>query len=119
MDHPPCDVESGLRALIARGYQFVHPSDATGEVLAVVGVRVHGDIVDVFRLDAEDDATATRMPADEENVFTPTTWLWRAAGPATRVLADLLALPDDTTPGTAGGCWIPGRPGTAKWLAAS
>src|SRR5690349_20768151 len=58
MDHSPCDVESGLRALIARGYQFVHPSDATGEVLAVVGVRVHGDVVDVFRLDAEDDATA-------------------------------------------------------------
>ncbi|MET7998773.1 hypothetical protein ABZU76_48695 [Amycolatopsis sp. NPDC005232] len=116
---PPCDVESGLRALIARGYQFVHPSDATGAVLAVVGVRVHGDVVDVVRLDAEDDATATRMPADEENVFTPSTWLWRTSGPATRVLADLLALPDETTPAAARGCWVPGRPGTAKWLAAS
>jgi hypothetical protein len=119
MDHPPCDVESGLRALIARGYQFVHPSDATGEVLAVVGVRVHGDVVDVFRLHAEDDALAMRMPATEKNVFAPGACLWRSAGAAIRVLTDLLALPDPESPTPAPGCWIPGRPGRSKWVAAS
>ncbi|WP_370541982.1 hypothetical protein [Amycolatopsis sp. FDAARGOS 1241] len=114
-----CDVDAGLHALIARGYQFVHPSDATGEVLAVVGVRVHGDVVDVFRLNAEDDALAMRMPASEENVFAPGTCLWRCAGPADRVLTALLSLPDCAVNSPASGCWVPVRPGHAKWLAAS
>ncbi|MGW4489974.1 hypothetical protein ACWEOE_39910 [Amycolatopsis sp. NPDC004368] len=119
MAHPLDDVETALRTLIARGYRFVHPSDPTGEVLAVVGLRAHGDLVDVLHLHSEDDATATRMPATEENVFSPTTWLWRTTGPATDVLTALLALPDAPTAPTSGGCWVPGRPGTAKWLAAS
>ncbi|MFI5610829.1 hypothetical protein [Amycolatopsis sp. NPDC051903] len=114
-----CDVDAGLHALIARGYQFVHPSDADGEVLAVVGVRVHGEVVDVFRLNAEDDALAMRMPASEENVFAPVTCLWRSAGHAARVLSALLSLPDCDAGSPARGCWVPVRPGQAKWLTAS
>lgn len=121
------DIESGLQELINRGYQFVHPTDETGEVLAVVGVRVHDNVVDVVRLNAEDDVTATRMPGTEENIFEPEKWLWRSRGEAAVVLTELLALPDERTPGAlispaqarANGCWVPGNAGNSKWLAAS
>ena len=88
------DIESGLQELVARGYQFVHPADDRGEVLAVVGVRVHDDVVDVVRLNAEDDVEATRMPGTEENILEPERWLWRRRGHGTQVLSEVLALPD-------------------------
>lgn len=120
------DIESGLRELIRRGYQFVHPCDANGEVMAVVGVRVHDNVVDVVRLNAEDDVVATRMPGTEEDILAPEKWLWQSAGDAATVLTALLALPDERTPGSlylpetsSKGCWVPGRGGTSKWLAAS
>jgi hypothetical protein len=114
------DIESGLQELIVRGYQFVHPADERGEVLAVVGVRVHDDVVDVVRLNAEDDVVAMRMPGTEENILEPENWLWRSEGEAAKVLAEVLALPDrqDLTGSRAKGCWVPGRGGTSKWLAA-
>ncbi|MFI5607381.1 hypothetical protein [Amycolatopsis sp. NPDC051903] len=116
-----CDVEAGLQELMSRGYQFVHQTDASGEVEAVVGVRVHDNVVDVVRLNAEDDAVATRLPGTEDNVFDPEKWLWRRSGDAAGVLTEVLALPDeddDTAPAPAKGCWVPGRGGTSKWLAA-
>ncbi|MBB4687545.1 hypothetical protein [Amycolatopsis jiangsuensis] len=132
------DVERGLHELIARGYQFVHPTDERGEVQAVVGVRVHDEVIDVVRLNAEDDVEATRLPVGEQNIFAPEAWLWRSQGEAPRVLAEVLALPDDSVPdgrlaaagdntparklavahSAAQGCWVPGRGGRSKWLAA-
>ncbi|WP_410608518.1 hypothetical protein [Amycolatopsis sp. lyj-109] len=91
---PVFDIETGLQELVARGYQFVHPADERGEVLAVVGVRVHDDVVDVVRLNAEDDVVATRMPGSEENIFEPERWLWRRRGEGAQVLTEILALPD-------------------------
>ncbi|GAB3140783.1 hypothetical protein [Amycolatopsis sp. NPDC004378] len=91
---PDFDIESGLQELVARGYQFVHPADERGEVLAVVGVRVHDDVVDVVRLNAEDDVVATRMPGTEENIFEPERWLWRRRGEGAQVLTEILSLPD-------------------------
>jgi hypothetical protein len=91
---PVFDIETGLQELVARGYQFVHPSDERGEVLAVVGVRVHDDVVDVVRLNAEDDVVATRMPGTEDNIFEPERWLWRRRGDGARVLSEILSLPD-------------------------
>jgi hypothetical protein len=88
------DIETGLQELVARGYQFVHPADERGEVLAVVGVRVHDDVVDVVRLNAEDDVVATRMPGTEENIFEPERWLWRRRGEGAQVLTEMLSLPD-------------------------
>ncbi|MGW4482286.1 hypothetical protein ACWEOE_00460 [Amycolatopsis sp. NPDC004368] len=111
-------VESGLQALIGRGYQFVHETDANGEFEAVVGVRVHDNVVDVVRLNAEDDAVATRMPGTEDNVFQPEKWLWRRRGEVAQVLSEVLALPDEQSAESAKGCWVPGRGGTSKWLAA-
>ncbi|MEU8631307.1 hypothetical protein AB0C38_03995 [Amycolatopsis sp. NPDC048633] len=91
---PVFDIETGLQELVARGYQFVHPADERGEVLAVVGVRVHDDVVDVVRLNAEDDVEATRMPGTEENIFEPERWLWRRRGEGAQVLTEILSLPD-------------------------
>ncbi len=88
------DIDTGLQELVARGYQFVHPADERGEVLAVVGVRVHDDVVDVVRLNAEDDVVATRMPGTEENIFEPERWLWRRRGEGAQVLTEMLSLPD-------------------------
>lgn len=84
-----------LRQLIERGFQFLHPRDARGELAAVVGVRAHDAVIDVVRLHTEDDVMAIRMPADEVNVLSPTTFSWRRRGPATSVLDELLELPDD------------------------
>ncbi|WP_433268045.1 hypothetical protein ACQPZF_03200 [Actinosynnema sp. CS-041913] len=86
-----------LRQLIARGFQFLHPRDARGELAAVVGVRAHDAVIDVVRLHTEDDVVAMRMPADEVNVLSPTRFSWRRRGPATSVLDELLELPDDRT----------------------
>ncbi|MEV4599606.1 hypothetical protein AB0K15_19635 [Amycolatopsis sp. NPDC049253] len=113
-------VETGLQELIGRGYRFVHQTDANGEFEAVVGVRVHDNVVDVVRLNAEDDAIATRVPGTEDNVFEPEKWLWRRRGEVAEVLTEVLALPDEEVKALAPakGCWVPGRGGTSKWLAA-
>ncbi|WP_116204925.1 hypothetical protein [Amycolatopsis circi] len=118
---PAFDIEQGLQRLIDRGYQFVHPTNESGEVQAVVGVRVHDNVVDVVRLNAEDDVEATRLPGSEQNIFAPASTLWRSRGEASQVLGEVLALPErpPATPAApADGCWVPGRGGRSKWLAA-
>ncbi|WP_306999217.1 hypothetical protein [Amycolatopsis thermophila] len=117
-------IDDRLQDLITRGYQFVHPRDAKGAVIAVVGVRAHDAVIDVVRLNAEDDVVATRMPGDEDDILAPRTVLWRTSGAAGAVLDELLALPDDeATPGEnapkRGGCWVATGAGRATWLAAS
>lgn len=124
--------EVRLRELVARGFQFVHPRDTDGNVVAVVGVRVHHNIADVVQLRAENDVLATRIPAGERDVLTPATVLWQYTGEACTVLDAMLSLPDefaadvvpaaspvarDTT--SARGCWLSIQPGRAKWLAAT
>jgi hypothetical protein len=121
------DLETGLRELVARGYQFVHPRDNQGEVLEIVGIRVHDNVVDVVRLNAEDDVIAMRMPGDEDNILSPGRVLWQLAGPVVEVLKQILGLPENHTPGSiltpesasAKGCWVSSGRGDAKWLSAS
>ncbi len=122
------NAEARLRALVARGFRFLHPRDAAGEPVAVVGVRVHHNVVDVVHLEAEDTVVAMRVPGNETNVLSPSRTWWRSTGSVCEVLDDLLRLPDDRTPGTVrhsddgapvAGCWVPGGPGRAKWLAAT
>jgi hypothetical protein len=91
-------VDDQLRALVARGFRFVDPRDEQGDVLAVVGVRAHDEVVDVVELLGEDDAVATRMPPDQD-FLSPRRFYWREQGPASVVLTKLLVLPDDRTPG--------------------
>jgi hypothetical protein len=94
------DFETGLQELISRGYRFVHPRDENGEVLEIVGIRMHDNVVDVVRLSAEDDVTAMRVPGDEDDILQPRQVLWRSTGPVGPVLAETLALPEDRTPGS-------------------
>ena len=91
-------VDSQLRALVGRGFRFADPRDESGEVLAVVGIRVHDEVVDVVELRGEDDAVATRMPRGQD-ILAPRQVYWRAQGPASVVLARLLFLTDDHLPG--------------------
>jgi hypothetical protein len=90
--------DAQLRALVARGFRFVDPRDENGDVVAVVGVRAHHDVVDVVQLHGEDDVIAARMPTDQD-VLAPRQVYWREVGPAQQVLGAMLALPDDRTPG--------------------
>jgi hypothetical protein len=99
---PGADTESALRRLVLRGFQFLHPRDSAGQLVAVIGVRAHHDVIDVARLYAEDDAVANRIPASETDILAPRRTLWQVSGRAADVLADLLALSDDHPPGTSG-----------------
>jgi hypothetical protein len=91
-------VDAQLRALVRRGFQFVDPRDEHGDVMAVVGVRAHDDVIDVIELHGEDDTVATRMPSDQD-VLAPRRIYWREQGPASVVMAKLLFLADDHVPG--------------------
>ena len=88
-----------IRALLARGFRFIDPRDQGGDVVALVGVRAHHNVIDVVRLHGEDDVVASRLPHDAD-ILAPATVYWQQAGPAGEVLSDLLALPDDRTPGS-------------------
>ncbi|MDR7302789.1 hypothetical protein [Haloactinomyces albus] len=89
-----------LRRLVARGFRFMHPRDEQGEILAVVGVRAHDNVIDAIRLQDENDVVATRMPGSEENILAPTRVSWQSTGSVCEVIDDLLDLPDDRTPGS-------------------
>lgn len=110
-----------LHELITRGFQFLHPTAADGSIQAVVGVRVHDDVIDLVQLHAENDVSATRMPVDEADIMAPKTVLWQIQGQVADVLDEVLSLPDGPNPAADGaaGCWVPVKPGEARWLRAS
>src|SRR5699024_1991181 len=47
--------EESLHRLIAAGYRFVHPRDDDGQIMAVVGFRVHDSVGDVVRIAGADE----------------------------------------------------------------
>ena len=117
------EITDSLQALMERGFQFAHNSDSSGELVSVVGVRVHHNVIDIVQLFGEDDADAVRMPSGEPDILFPRTTLWRSSGRADAVIEALLGLADpapetDAPPLAGSGCWVPVRPGRAKWLAA-
>src|SRR6266540_2614362 len=91
--------EDRILELRARGFTFIDPRDEGGEVVAVVGVRAHDNVIDVVRLHSEDEAIAFRMPNDDD-ILAPTRVFWRHEGSVCEVLGELLALPDDRVPGS-------------------
>lgn len=120
--HDPLDDTTVLlNALIARGYRFSYVRDADGDLVAVHGVRVHDDVIDLVVLRAEDDARALRMPGGETDLLAPATILWETTGHARSVLGKVLALPERTVAAAqaANGCWVPVLPGRAVWLRAT
>ncbi|MBE9375121.1 hypothetical protein IQ251_11780 [Saccharopolyspora sp. HNM0983] len=114
-------ITDGLQSLVAKDFQFAHPRDSTGELVAVVGIRPHRGVIDILQLFGEDDADAARVPGDEPDVLFPKKVLWRTSGPARHVIDALLGLADPAPDvGTrAHGCWIPTHAGNSSWLAAS
>lgn len=120
---PEQKVEDQLSRLVLQGFRFVHPRDAQGEIVTVVGIRAHGSVIDMVRLNAEDDVTAIRMPGDETDVLHPGKVLWRQSGELSTVVGALLTLGEndyvEEAPARIGGCWVPGSHGDAKWLAAT
>ncbi|HEX5404399.1 MAG TPA: hypothetical protein VFX16_19090 [Pseudonocardiaceae bacterium] len=115
------DTTALLVALVRRGFKFTHPRDANGDLLAVQGVRVHDNVIDVVVIRAEHEAKAVRMPGDEPDILRPTTTLMSWAGRAYTVLTELLAQSDESPirSATTDGCWVPTQAGRAVWLRAS
>ncbi len=131
VERTSADTDVRLRELIARGFQFIHAHDEHGELVSVVGVRAHHNVIDVVQLRGEDDVVAARMPGDEQDVLAPSRVAWQTVGEASSVLDDLLGLPDElalrptigaddtlTPADSMRGCWVPIGPGHAKWLPA-
>lgn len=114
-------ITDGLQSLVARDFQFTHPRDSAGDLVAVIGIRPHRGVIDILQLFSEDDADAVRVPGDEPDVLFPKKVLWRTTGPAQQVIATLLGLADPAPEIGAGarGCWIPTHAGSSSWLAAS
>jgi hypothetical protein len=102
----PTDTDDILRILMERGFRFIHPKDVEGNIITVVGLRAHGSVLDVIRLDAETDVTAMRIPGEEQDILSPETVLWRKDGHLREVT-------------TSRGSWGPGDHGRRKWLAAT
>jgi hypothetical protein len=120
------DITDKLCALMSMGYRFLHPRNADGNVVAVTGIRVHHDVIDVVQLYGEDDANAVRMSGSEPDVLSPKSVLWRTSGTPDAVIADLLhlaepvtAAPEPPADGAHTGCWVATRPGRATWLPTS
>lgn len=112
-------ITDSLQALMARGFTFAHTYGAAGEVVTVVGVRAHHDVIDIVQLYGERDTTAVRIPGTEPDILFPRTVLWRSSGVACEVIGALLALADprpDTVDSTTHGCWLPTRPGRSAWV---
>ncbi|WP_132878652.1 hypothetical protein [Tamaricihabitans halophyticus] len=124
---PNMDITGKLTALIDAGFQFVHPRNAEGEVVAIVGMRVHQGVVDLVRLHGADDAIATRAPVDEEDVLAPKAVLWERSGESEAVIDALLELadPEPEPPARGGGtryargCWVADGRGRTQWLTAT
>lgn len=88
------DSSTRLRALVARGFRLMPPvRDTDGELMALVYVRPHGDLVDVVELRGEDDVRAARVSRDH-HLRDGQDAHWRMAGSACDVLDQVLALPE-------------------------
>ncbi|MEV0084309.1 MULTISPECIES: hypothetical protein [Saccharopolyspora] len=84
-----------LRKLVARGFRLMPPvRDTDGELMALIYVRPHADIVDVVELRGEDDVRAARVSRGADFRDDRAEAQWRTAGSACDVLDQVLALPE-------------------------
>ena len=123
--HPVADeshIDERLLSLRARGFTFAANRDEAGNIVNLVAVRVHHDLIDIVELFGEDDVRAMRIPGTESDIMHPRTILWRTSGPAHQTLEDLLRLPDPETEESADplpGVWFESEPGRKIWLAST
>lgn len=97
----PDDISARLQTMRALSYEFATDHAEDGSIDALVGVRVHHGVIDIFELYGEDEATATRLPDSEPNIMLARTVLWHTRGTAYEVIDELLSLPDPE-PGATG-----------------
>jgi hypothetical protein len=90
----PDDISARLQTMRALSYEFATDHADDGSIDALVGVRVHHGVIDIFELYGEDEATATRLPDSEPNIMFASTVLWHTRGTAYDVIDELLSLPD-------------------------
>lgn len=90
----PDPISSRLQAMRAMHFEFATDEAPDGSIEALVGVRVHHGVIDIFELYGEDEATATRLPDSEPNIVLARTVLWHTRGTAYQVIDELLSLPD-------------------------
>jgi hypothetical protein len=88
------DIGTRLRTMRALDFEFATDHDDDGGIVALVGVRLHHGVIDIFELYGEDEANATRLPDTETNILLARTVLWHTRGSAYEVIDALLALPD-------------------------
>ncbi|MBB5156628.1 hypothetical protein [Saccharopolyspora phatthalungensis] len=89
------DSSKRLRQLVARGFRLMPPvRDKDGELMALIYVRPHGDIIDIVELRGEDDVRAARVPRDDRIRDDRASTHWRTAGSVCEVLDQVLALPE-------------------------
>jgi hypothetical protein len=90
----PDGISARLQVMRALNFEFATDQAPDGSIEALVGVRVHGGVIDIVELYGEDEATATRLPDSEPNIMLARTVLWHTRGTAYEVIDALLALPD-------------------------
>lgn len=88
------DIGTRLHSMRALRFEFATDHAPDGSIDALVGVRVHHGVIDIFELYGEDEATATRLPDSEPNIMLARTVLWHTRGTAYEVIDALLSLPD-------------------------
>lgn len=103
-------ISARLKTMRALKFEFATDHDDDGGIVALVGVRLHHGVVDIFELYGEDEANATRLPDTELNLMLARTVLWHTRGSAYEVIDSLLALPDPD-PGQVSGS------GSLSWQA--
>lgn len=115
-------IDDRLLSLRARGFTFAANRDEAGNIVNLVAVRVHHDLIDIVELYGEDDVRAMRIPGTESDIMHPGTVLWRTSGVAHEVLEALLQLADpeaDESADPLPGVWFEAEPGRKVWLASS
>jgi hypothetical protein len=97
-----------LRHLRALAFYFARTRDDAGELVALVGIRMHHGVIDIIQIYSEYDAAAIRLPSTVLEDRRPDPPLWSASGPPEDVIDTLLGLPDPVHPGVIGRPWSVG-----------
>lgn len=94
VDEQTAEIEHRLRILRALAFHFARTRDDSGEVIALVGVRMHHDVIDIIQLYSECDADAIRIPSTVLNGRPLGMPQWSASGAPAEVIDMVLSLPD-------------------------
>lgn len=105
-------LQRGIRA----GFRFLH-LPTWDDLLAIQGMRVRGESMEVFLSRSATDAVAARVLIEDMDFHSSTPVLWEARGTVADVFTELLDLPPHGAPNAptlaksrACDFWLPGQP---------